>query len=176
MRFSAVLVTMLSSVATTSAQASAANNNYLGVSPAQRHVVNATQAQMVIDAAVQEAMNLSIPQNIAVSDPAGLLVAFHRMDSAYPGSIDISQKKARTVALFNGAMTTAQWYNVSQPGAPLYGIEETNNGLIVFGGGVPLVVGGIFIGAVGVSGGTVDQDVQCANAGARAIGGYIAGM
>ncbi|KAK5100783.1 hypothetical protein LTR70_001315 [Exophiala xenobiotica] len=159
-----------------SAQASASNNNYLGVSPAQRHVVNATQAQQVVDAAVQEAMSIPQPQNIAVTDPAGFLVAFHRMDSAFPASIDISMKKARTVALFNGAMTTAQWYNISQPGASLYGIQETNGGLVVFGGGVPLVVNGIFIGAVGVSGGTTDQDVQVANAGARAIGGYVSDM
>jgi len=73
-------------------------------------------------------------------------------------------------------MTTAQWYNISQPGASLYGIQETNGGLVVFGGGVPLVVNGIFIGAVGVSGGTTDQDVQVANAGARAIGGYVSDM
>jgi len=85
-----------------SAQASASNNNYLGVSPAQRHVVNATQAQQVVDAAVQEAMSIPQPQNIAVTDPAGFLVAFHRMDSAFAASIDISMKKARTVALFNG--------------------------------------------------------------------------
>lgn len=176
MRFSAVLAIIFSSFALTSAQASASNNNYLGVSPAQRHVVNATQAQTILEAAVQEAISINVPQNIAVTDPAGLLVAFFRMDSALPGSIDISQKKARTVALFNGAMTTAQWYNVTQPGASLYGIEETNGGLIVFGGGVPIVVDGIFIGAVGVSGGTTDQDIQVANAGVRAIGGYVSDM
>lgn len=70
-------------------------------------------------------------------------------------------------------MTSASFYNASQPGASLYGIEETNGGLVVFGGGVPLLVNGILIGAVGVSGGTVAQDVQVANAGAQAIGGTI---
>lgn len=175
MRFSVILVTgILSLIGLTSAQASAANNNYLGVSPAQRHVVNSTQAQTILEASVQEAISIGVPQNIAVVDPAGLLVAFFRMDSAFPGSIDISQKKAKTVALFNGAYTTAALYNVSQPGASLYGIEETNSGLVVFGGGIPLVVDSIFIGAIGVSGGTSYQDVQVANAGARAIGGYIA--
>jgi len=93
MWFSGVLATsILSLFGLTSAQASAANNNYLGVSPAQRHVVNSTQAQTILEAAVQEATSISIPQNIAVVDPAGLLVAFFRMDSAFPGSIDISQK------------------------------------------------------------------------------------
>jgi uncharacterized protein GlcG (DUF336 family) len=97
-------------------------------------------------------------------------VAFLRVDNAYPGSIDIAQKKARTVSLFNGAFPTSGLYNNSQPGASLYGIEETNGGLIVFGGGVPIFANGYFIGAVGVSGGTVDQDVQIATAGATAVG------
>ena len=98
------------------------------------------------------------------------LVAFLRVDNAYPGSIDISQKKARTVALFNGAFPSAGLYNNSQPGMPLYGIEETNGGLIVFGGGVPIFSEGYFIGAVGVSGGSVDQDIQVATAGVEAVG------
>lgn len=93
-----------------------------------------------------------------------------RVDNAYPGSIDIAQKKARTVALFNGAFSTAGLYNSSQPGAPLYAIEETNGGLVVFGGGVPLFADGYFIGAVGVSGGSVEQDTQIATAGAEAVG------
>lgn len=174
MRFLTSLSLLLTSLTLTSAQVNQTNNNYLGVSPAQRNVINATQAQAVIDAAAQEADGIAQPQNIAITDPSGLLVAFRRMDSAFPGSIDISQKKARTVALYNGAYTTAAFYNLSQPGASLYGIEETNGGLIVFGGGLPLVVDGVFIGAVGVSGGSVDQDVQVASAGVRAIGGYLA--
>lgn len=79
-------------------------------------------------------------------------------------------KKARTVALFNGAVTTAQWYPQVQPGAPLYGIEETNGGLIAFGGGVPVYMDGYFVGAVGVSGGTTDQDAEIATAGVVAVG------
>lgn len=98
------------------------------------------------------------------------LVGFLRTDNAYPGSIDIAQKKARTVSLFNGAFPTIGLYNNSQPGASLYGIEETNGGLIVFGGGVPVFADGFFIGAVGVSGGSVDQDIQIATAGAEAVG------
>lgn len=156
------------------AQTNATVNNYSGLSPTQRGNINATQAQAVISAAAEKASSI-VPQNIAVVDPSGTLVAFLRMDSAYPGSIDISQKKARTVALFNGAMTTAQWYNGSQPGGPVYGIEQTNGGLVVFGGGLPIIVDGVFIGAVGVSGGSVDQDVEVATAGVEAVGGYLAG-
>lgn len=173
MRLTLVLSALLPCLTVTSAQVSASNNNYLGVTPAQRHVVNSTQAQIIVEAAVSEAVKVGVPMNIAVVDPAALLVAFVRMDSAFPGSIDISQKKARTVALFNGAFTTAGLYNNTQPGAALYGIEETNGGLVVFGGGVPLVVNGVFIGAVGVSGGSTDQDVQVASAGAKALGGYL---
>lgn len=93
------------------------------------------------------------------------------MDNAYPGSVDISQKKARTVALFNGAFTTQDLGNLTQPpGAPLYGVEETNGGLIVFGGGVPIFLNGHFIGAVGVSGGSAAQDTSCAMAGVNALG------
>ena len=77
------------------------------------------------------------------------------------------------MVLFNGAMTTAQFYNVSQPGAALYGIEETNGGLVVFGGGVPLIVNNILIGAVGCSGGTTEQDQTTAYAGVAAVGGYV---
>lgn len=148
-------------------------NNFLGVTTSQRNVINASQAQAIIEAAAAEAEKIGQPQNIAVSDPSGFLVAFRRMDSAFLGSIDISQKKAKTVAMYNGAYTTADFYNLAQPGGPLYAIEQTNNGLIPFGGGVPVVIDGVFIGAVGVSGGSVEEDIQVANAGVRAVGGYL---
>lgn len=86
------------------------------------------------------------------------------MDNAYPGSIDISIKKARTSVLFNG-VPSAGLYNQSQPGQALYGIEETNGGLVIFGGGLPLVKDNYLLGAIGVSGGTVAQDVEVAQAG-----------
>ena len=104
-------------------------------------------------------------------DPSGALVAFLKMDNAFPAAIDIATKKAKTMAGFNGAFSTAGLYNATQPGAPLYGIEETNGGLIVFGGGLPIFVDGVFIGAIGVSGATsTDQDVIVATAGVNAIG------
>ena len=121
---------------------------------------------------------LGVPYNIAITDPSGLLIAFLRMDNSFPGSIEIAQKKARTVSLFNGIYTTAQWYNLTQPGGMAYGIENTNRGLVTFGGGVPLVVAEgdrqVFIGALGVSGGTTDIDLKVAEAGVRSIAGYIA--
>lgn len=93
MKFSAILATLVSSLALTSAQLSASTDNYSGVSPSQRYIVNSTQAQMILEAAVQEAISVGVPMNIAVTDPFAYLIAFFHMDNAFYGSIDISQKK-----------------------------------------------------------------------------------
>ncbi|EUC39048.1 hypothetical protein COCCADRAFT_81870 [Bipolaris zeicola 26-R-13] len=145
------------------------NTNGIGSTPAQRFVISADQAQTVIKAAVANATALQIPENIAIVDPAGMLVAFHRMDNAYLGSIDISQKKARTAVLFNG-LTSGDLYAAVQPGAPLYSAENSNGGLIVFGGGLPIYLNGRLIGGVGVSGGSVEQDLSAAFAGVEGLG------
>jgi|TARA_R110002003_G_scaffold9_38_gene723 uncharacterized protein GlcG (DUF336 family) len=144
--------------------------NGIGSTPSQRYVVSSTQAQSIINAAVINATALNIPQNIAVVNPSGLLVAFLAMDNAYLGSIDISQKKARTAVLFNG-IPSAGLYAGAQPGQSVYGIEETNGGLVVFGGGFPIYVDGKLIGGVGVSGGSVEQDVLVATAGVLGLSG-----
>ncbi|KAF1943143.1 DUF336-domain-containing protein [Clathrospora elynae] len=138
-------------------------------SPLTRQVISAAQAQAIISSAISAATKLNIPENIAVVDPSGLLVAFLRMDNAFPGSIDISTKKARTAVLFNG-LSSADLYAAVQPGAPLYGVENTNGGLIVFGGGVPVFRKGVLIGGVGVSGGSAEQDVEVAMKGVEGIG------
>lgn len=92
------------------------------------------------------------------------------MDNAFLGSIDISQKKAKTVVLYNGIPNNAL-ITRSQPGGDLYGIQETNGGTVVFGGGQPIFdPEGYFIGAVGVSGGTVEEDIDVATAAANSIG------
>lgn len=143
--------------------------NGIGSTPSQRNYVSSEQALKIITSAMANATALSIPQNIAVVDPSGMLVAFHRMDNAYLGSIDLSQKKARTAVLFNG-LSSGDLYAAVQPGAPLYGAENSNGGLVVFGGGFPIYLGGKLIGGVGVSGGTVPQDIQVAQAGIRGVG------
>ncbi|KAJ8115791.1 hypothetical protein OPT61_g2642 [Boeremia exigua] len=160
-------VQLLALVGLASAQINGTNG--IGSTPSQRYVVSADQAYQIVQAAVKNATAIGIPQNIAVVDPSGLLVAFLRMDNAYIGSIDISQKKARTAVLFNG-LPSSGLYDGSQPGAPLYGIEQTNGGLVVFGGGLPIYYQGKLIGGVGVSGGTVPQDVEVATAGLAGIG------
>ena len=99
--------------------------------------------------------------NIAIVDKGGNLIAFAREDDAWVGSIDISIKKAKTSAFF--CMPTGELGKLSQPGESLYGIEHSNGGLITFPGGIPLISPrGEFMGAVGVSGGTVEEDEEVA--------------
>jgi uncharacterized protein GlcG (DUF336 family) len=143
--------------------------NGIGSTPLQRNYISSQQAMTVISHAVANATALNVPENIAIVDPSGLLVAFTRMDNAYPGSIDLSQKKARTAVLFNG-LSSGDLYAAVQPGAPLYGVENSNGGLIVFAGGFPIYLNGKLIGGVGVSGGSVPQDVQVAQAGILGLG------
>jgi uncharacterized protein GlcG (DUF336 family) len=126
------------------------------------------QAEAVIAAAKAKALALNTLMNIAVVDAGTNLVAFAHMDNAWLGSIDISQKKARTARYFN--MPTGEIGKLSQPGGPLYNIEHSNGGLISFPGGVLIKnASGEIIGAVGVSGDTVDNDHAVAQAGADAI-------
>lgn len=107
--------------------------------------------------------------NVAVVDAGANLKAFARMDGAWLGSIDIAIKKARTARFFD--MNTGEIGKLSQPGSPLYNIEHSNGGLITFPGGVPIKNGsGEIIGAVGVSGSTVENDHEVAVAGARTAG------
>src|SRR4051812_49551168 len=107
---------------------------------------------------------MHINQNIAVVDAGGNLKAFARMDNAWLGSIDISQKKARTARYFD--MPTGEIGKLSQPGKPLYMIEISNGGLISFPGGVPIKTqDDVIIGAIGASGSTVENDQACAEAG-----------
>ncbi len=124
-------------------------------------------ARKVVDAAIKKSNELGVKMNIAVVDAGTNLVAFNKMDDAWLGSIDISQKKARTARYFN--MDTGAIGQLSQPGGPLYNIEHSNNGLITFPGGVVIKDGsGNVIGAVGVSGSTVEDDHAVASAGASA--------
>ncbi|SMY18656.1 unnamed protein product [Zymoseptoria tritici ST99CH_1A5] len=158
-------------LALASAQVNRTLTNGWGSTPSDRHYINDTQAQAVIAAAIAKSYEIGVPNNIPVADPSSQLVAFLRMDNAFLASADISIKKAKTVTLFNGLFPSSGIYNRSQPGGDLWSIVETNGGLIAFGGGVPIFDHqGYWIGAVGVSGGSVEQDVMVATAGAEAVG------
>ena len=126
-------------------------------------------AEKIISAANKKAAQLKTRMDIAVVDAGGNLKAFARMDGAWLGSIDISIRKARTARWFD--MNTGEIGKLSQPGGPLYGIEHSNDGLITFPGGVPLKNSkGDIIGAIGVSGSTVENDHAVALAGADTPG------
>ena len=126
------------------------------------------QAEKAIAAAKNKAVEIDTKMDICVVDAGANLVAFARMDGAWIGSIDISQKKAKTAAWFT--MDTADLVDAVQPGTPLYNIEHSNGGLITFPGGVLIKnSNGEIIGAIGVSGSTVENDHTVAVAGAEVL-------
>ncbi|HJA79060.1 heme-binding protein [uncultured Desulfovibrio sp.] len=125
------------------------------------------EARTVLDAALAKARAQGVPMNIAVVDAGGNLKAFVRQDGAFIGSIDVSTKKAITARYFN--MSSADLGAAAQPGKELFGIEATNGGLVIFGGGELLIRDNVIVGAIGVSGGSVAEDTNVAKAGAAAI-------
>jgi uncharacterized protein GlcG (DUF336 family) len=128
------------------------------------------EARSIISAAEARAEEIGQPMNVAVVDAGTNLMAFARMEGAWLGSVDIAINKAFTSASF--LMPTKDLADMTQPGQPLYGLETTNGGRVVnFAGGIPLMHDGEVVGAIGVSGGFVDQDQMVAEAGAAAYSG-----
>ena len=126
------------------------------------------QAEKAIAAAQAKARDLNLKMNIAVVDAGANLTAFARMDGAWLGSVDIALKKAKTARYFD--MPTGELGKISQPGNSLYQIEVSNGGLITFPGGIPIKdASGEVIGAIGVSGSTVENDHAVAEAGVKAL-------
>ncbi len=131
--------------------------------------VSYEQAEMAIASSIAESNKLGTQMCIAVVDSGANLKAFTRMNGAWVGSIDIAIKKAKTACFFG--MNTGQIGQLSQPGGPLYSIEHSNDGLITFPGGIPIVdKDGVLIGAIGVSGSSVENDHQVAKTGVEVIG------
>jgi uncharacterized protein GlcG (DUF336 family) len=125
-------------------------------------------ARRVIAAAEKKAQEVGQPMNIAVVDEGGNLVSHVRMDNAWLGSIDISINKAFTSRAFD--ITTKALGENSQPGNQFFGIHASNHGrIMIFAGGIPLKQNGKVVGAIGVSGGSGDQDHAVAEAGAAAF-------
>jgi len=130
--------------------------------------ITLVQAETAIKAAKAKATELNLLMNICLVDSGANLVAFARMDGAWLGSVDISFKKAKTSAWF--FMNSGDLGTLSQPGGSLYNIEHSNGGLITFPGGIPIKdEEGKTIGAIGVSGSTVENDHKVAQAGADAV-------
>jgi uncharacterized protein GlcG (DUF336 family) len=132
------------------------------------HMINLETARKVIAAAEKKAAEIGQPMNIAVVDAGGNLVAHVRMDNAWIGSIDISINKAFTSRAFD--ISTKDLAGHSQSGNQFFGIHASNHGrIMIFAGGIPLKEGGKVVGAIGVSGGSGEQDHAVAEAGATIV-------
>lgn len=125
----------------------------------KKHKMTLELAKALIEKVEEKAAQIGLNAVIAVSDGAGRLKAVHCMDDAYIASYDIAVNKTYTSAALK--MSTAMLATLAAPGAPLYGIQHTNEGkIVIFGGGEPLLADGKVVGAIGVSGGTAEQDTM----------------
>ena len=129
--------------------------------------ITLAQTNEILQAAVEKAREIDAAMDIAIVDSGANLKAFLRMDDAWLGSIDIAIKKAKTARYFN--MPTGEIGKLSQPDGPLFNIEHSNGGLISFQGGLPLVINDEIVGAIGVSGSSVENDHAVAEAGAARV-------
>jgi uncharacterized protein GlcG (DUF336 family) len=133
-------------------------------------MITLKDARKIIAAAEGNAAEIGQSMNIAVADAGGNLIAHVRMDGAWLGSIDISIKKAYTSRAFD--ISTKDLAEHSQSGGQFFGIHASNDGrIMIFAGGIPLKRDGKVVGAIGVSGGSGEQDHAVAEAGAAAFAG-----
>jgi len=131
-------------------------------------MIDTRQAQRMLAACEARAAAMGVPVNIAILDAGAQLKAFVRMDGAVAGSIDLAMRKARTAVLFE--VTSEAVWDYCKPGAPAHALELSNGGLAPFAGGIPLKgPQGQMLGAVGVSGGAVPQDLEIAQAAVTAF-------
>jgi uncharacterized protein GlcG (DUF336 family) len=132
----------------------------------QKGSISAESAQKMIAAAVAKANALSVPQIVAILDESGLLKGFCRMDGAPLISIEVAQNKAYTALL--GSPSQDFFNRIKDNPALLAGVPHIPR-IVTFGGGLPIRIDGTVVGAIGVSGGSVDQDIECAQAGLDAL-------
>jgi len=136
----------------------------------QASSLDLADARRIIAAGERKASDMGIPYNIAVADAGGGLVAHVRMDGAWLGSVDIAINKAWTARAFD--MSTDDLARITQPGEMGFGLNTTNDSrVVIFGGGIPIERDGVVVGAVGASGGSVEQDVAVARAAATGFTG-----
>lgn len=126
--------------------------------------ITLNESRQVVQQARVKAIQLNVNANIAVLDTAGHLKAFERMDDAFLGLMDIAIKKAKTASLFRTSSANVGEY--LKPEAGTYGMAATNDGLVGFAGGLPILKNKEIIGYIGISGGAVSDDLQIATAGA----------
>jgi uncharacterized protein GlcG (DUF336 family) len=136
--------------------------------PRSYETITLKDAKRMLAAAEAKAESIGIAYNIAVVDAGGHLLAFLRQDGALIGSIDLAIDKAVTARIFD--MATSELATLTQSGKPLFGIQESNAGkVVIFAGGIPVLVNGAIAGAVGASAGTMEQDIAVAQAAAAAL-------
>lgn len=139
-----------------------------GSHPAEGHVCKCKKHEMTLAAAnaliervKEKAAQMGVRAVVAVADKAGRPVAVQCMDGAYIASFDIALNKSFTSASLK--MSTEALSHLCQPGQSLYGIQFTNDGkIVIFGGGEVLEADGKIVGALGVSGGTAEEDTEIA--------------
>lgn len=135
----------------------------------QASSLDLADARRIIAAGERKAIEMGVPYNIAVADAGGGLVAHVRMDGAWLGSVAIAINKAWTARAFDAS--TEDLARLTQSGQQGFGLNTTNDcRVVIFGGGIPIKVDGVVIGAVGASGGSVEQDVAVARA---AVAGFV---
>jgi uncharacterized protein GlcG (DUF336 family) len=130
-------------------------------------VIDWPDANAAVIAAVEKAVQLNIKINVSVADVAGNEAAYLRMPSAFLHSIDIAKDKAYTSASFG--FPTSQWQEIFKTEEMLKLGMPVRDRLVVFGGGLPIYANDQLIGGIGVSGGSAEQDTECAQAGIDAI-------
>lgn len=131
-------------------------------------VISVEAASQALAATVSHARQMGISINVAVTDSSGTLAGFLRMPGAFLHSIDIAIDKAYTAASFG--FPTSQWMKILEGDPALKAGIPLRPRLVIFGGGLPIVEQGVRIGGIGVSGGSAEQDEECARAGLKAIG------
>ena len=132
-----------------------------------KQTISAAGAQQVVEAAMAKANELGVPMVIAVVDESAQLKAYLRMDGSLLASVNVSQSKAVTAVGFG--LATDQWYSAIEDDPPLlHGVTAIPNFMMI-GGGIPLVSDGAIVGAIGVSGGSYQQDTEVAQAGATVL-------
>ena len=127
-------------------------------------------AQAIVQAAMDKAESLGARVSVAVVDPGGNLVAFARMDGAEIAGPTLAVDKAYTAV--SNWISTRELSVLAAPGGPLFGLHSNGGGrFVIFGGGIPVFEGETVLGGIGVSGGAVEQDVACAEAGVAVVQG-----
>jgi uncharacterized protein GlcG (DUF336 family) len=134
----------------------------------ESHAISVACASSAVQAAVAHASELGIRINVAITDPAGVLMAFLRMPGAFLHSVEIAIDKAYTAASFG--FPTSEWMGILAGGEALRLGMPLRPRLVVFGGGLPIRDGGHLLGGIGVSGGSAEQDEACAQAGLASVG------